>query len=126
MSDLKGYNHSHVALGFFLRSWHIITKGILIWKSELNNWNINPNVWETLSLLRNHSVAAFKSNMKQISNPLGSGLQIWICCAVLLLIISSAQGCYFPDYAQNNVSGSADVRDWRGKIRDQNKKTNLR
>ncbi len=53
--------------------------------------------------------------------------QIWIYCLLLILAISScANGCYFPDYVQNSVNGSADVRDWRGKIKDQNKKSSLK
>ena len=56
-----------------------------------------------------------------------TGLLFWIYVSLVFAVFSSCtNGCEFPRYTLNNVNGTVDARDWRGRIKDQNKETNLK
>ena len=55
------------------------------------------------------------------------GLLFWMYVSLVFAVLRSCtNGCEFPRYTLNNVNGTTDARDWRGRIKDQNKETNLK
>ncbi len=95
-------------------------EGTVLWKPTLTT-DVRDHSLDQVSTSHRLRYSMAICNFRGISIRIYKCVIIWLissCCCV--------QTCFFPDYVQNNVNGTADVRDWRGRIKDQNRKTFLK
>ena len=63
-----------------------------------------------------------------MAGSIGGTFLLWMYVALVYAVRATggSNWCVFPSYAQNTVNGTADARDWRGMIKEQNRETKFK